>query len=197
MKPRLRGGQRDVAARSVVDLAIPITAAELPPARNLAFKDRHEGLGIDRTGQPERRSSLTRSGTRLAVREIVRGVSRRARSRSRPAMAPRSCRSTLPSLTASDARNLHVHDMISCREHGGSKHRLQPVRSPEENTVNLLLLVGPLCECRGSRRFRILAGSRVTKHSGGSGCCLLARHLGFRLPSHPYHPLPGSLNTRC
>ena len=73
-RDRLRRGQGDVTARPVVNVAVPVTAAELPPAWNLTLEDRREGVGGDRTGQPKRRRALARPGARLTVRRIIPGV---------------------------------------------------------------------------------------------------------------------------
>ena len=73
-RDRFRRRQGDVAARPVMDVAVPVAAAELPPVRRLAFEDRGEGVGIDRTGKPERRRAPASPSARFLVSRVILGV---------------------------------------------------------------------------------------------------------------------------
>ena len=94
---RLGRGQRHVTARTVLDVAVEILAAELAPAGNLALEDGPECIGVDRAGEPQLLRTPAGPGARFLVGGVIpRVVIRPARSSSPPATERRSCRWRLP-----------------------------------------------------------------------------------------------------
>ena len=94
---RLGRGQRHVPARTVLDVAVEVLAAELASAGNLALEDGPECIGVDRAGEPEFLRAPARPGARFPCGQGRPSCSTRlSRSSWPPATERRSCRSTLP-----------------------------------------------------------------------------------------------------